>query len=520
MSDRRRVILPVLFLGISAAPTFSTDWTQWCRDSTHNAVSPEKGLPDFQIEEHDDKGKVLKQVRNLAWKAQLGARTVVHPVVADGLVWVCTNARHPNPDDETIKTKDYDGGVLMCFRESDGKLLWKHRTPRLDKDSVNDWVHAALGSAPLIEGDRLWYTNNRSEVVCYDIGPLKKGTGDPLEVWKLSLIDKLGVYPHIPLMQAGFAASVAGYKEWLYVVTHNGVDDSHVTLPAPNAPSLVCLEKKTGKVVWQDNSPGKGIMAIQISSPLAAEINGKAQVIVGQGDGWLRSFEAATGKLIWKCDLNPKNAAPYEIGARSARSYIVATPVLYENRVYIGPGQENEHGDGPGCLYCIDPTKTGDVSRELEDGPGKGKPNPNSAVVWHTLGPFPDGVPSHNHKKNLLDLRDGYLFGRTITACTVHGGLVYASDLAGYFFCFDAKTGKPYWIHDLRAFVYAQPLWVDGKVLITNEDGDIFVFTHGKEKKLLTKMEGEQTMRTGLVFANGTLYVTVENTLYAYRTPK
>ena len=499
-----------------SAPAFAADWPQWGRDNTRNAVSPEKGVPEFQLQLTDDKGKVVKPERGVAWKAELGSRTVVHPVIADGLVWVCTNAREP--EDEKLLQKNWDGGVLMCFRESDGKLLWKLRSPRR-KEGIADWSRAALGSAPLVEGDRLWYTNNRHEVVCLDIGPLKKGTGEPTEVWKLPMIEKLGVFAHLPLMQAGFAASVAGYKDWLYVVTHNGVDENRVQVPEPDAPSLICVGKKSGEVVWKDKSPGKNILQYQISSPLVAEIAGKPQVIVGQGDGWLRSFEAATGKLIWKCDLNPK-AAKYELGGQGDRNSVVATPVLWENRVFIAGGHDIEHFDGPGCLYCIDPTKTGDVSRELDNGPGKGKANPNSAVVWHTLGPFPSGVPNHNSKKNILDQRDGYLFGRTIAACTVHDGLVYAADIGGYFFCFDAKTGKPLWIHDLKSSVWAQPLWVDGKVLVATEDGDVWIFAHGREKKQLAKLETEQTIRPGLVFANRTLYITGERTLFAIRSPK
>src|SRR5262249_54022800 len=136
----------------------------------------------------------------------------------------------------------------------------------------------------------------------------KAGTGDPKQLWKLDTIDKLKVFPHRPLMQLGFVASVAGYKDKLYVVTHNGVDESHVQIPAPDAPSLVCLEKETGNVLWTDKSPGKNILECQISSPLVVEVNGKPQVIVGQGDGWLRAFEAQTGKVIWKCDLSPKEA--------------------------------------------------------------------------------------------------------------------------------------------------------------------------------------------------------------------
>jgi outer membrane protein assembly factor BamB len=243
-------------------------------------------------------------------------------------------------------------------------------------------------------------------------------------------------------------------------------------------------------------------------------------VIVGQGDGWLRSFDAATGKLLWRFDLNPKSAK-WELGGAGTRSGVIATPVLHDGRVYIGPGQDAEHGDGPGCLYCIDPTKTGDVSRELDDGPGKGKPNPDSAAVWHTFGPFAGGVPGHNSKKNILEIRsDGYLFGRTISSCTVHDRLVYAADIAGFFFCFDARTGKPYWIHDLKSQVYGQPLWADGRVLVATEDGDIWVFAHGKDKKQLAKVEGPQPVRPGLVFANQTLYVAGERTLFAIRTPK
>jgi outer membrane protein assembly factor BamB len=494
----------------------AADWPMWGRDATHNAVSPEKNAPiDFQL---------VKAGRNVAWTAELGFRTIIPPVVADGLVWIGTNAR--DPDDEKIPSKDWDGGVLMCFRETDGKLLWKHRTPRLsgpDVDFMEDYTQAALGSVPLVEGDRLWYVNNRTEVVCLDIAPLKKGTGLPAEVWKLDMRKELGVHPYLALMHAGFAASVAGYKDKLYAVTHNGVDETRLNVPKHEAPSLVCLEKTTGKVLWKDNSPGKNIIDYQVSSPLVVEINGKPQAIVGQGDGWLRSFDANTGKLIWKCDLNPKDSV-YELGGQGTRSYVVATPILYDNRVYIATGQDPEHYTGVAALYCIDPTKEGDVSRELEIAPKKGKPNPNSAVLWYTPPAVPDDAPrilvGVMKKRDLLrECRDFY-YGRTIASCTARDGLVYAAELAGLVFCFDARTGTAYWVEDLKDSVWGQPLWVDGKVYVGTEGGDVFVFAHGKEKKQLAKIETNSRVRPGFVFANGTLYVTAEATLYAIRNPK
>jgi hypothetical protein len=154
-------------------PAAAADWPQWNGGPTRNAVSPEKNPPtDFQLPITEDE-KVVKPARGVAWTAELGDWTVIPPVVADGLVWAGTGARFP---DEKLKDKEWEGGVLKCFRESDGKLLWEHRTPRLSGKGVS-WgeaqPHAALGSAPLVEGDRLWLVNNRHEVVCFDIAPLK-----------------------------------------------------------------------------------------------------------------------------------------------------------------------------------------------------------------------------------------------------------------------------------------------------------------------------------------------------------
>ena len=76
----------------------------------------------------------------------------------------------------------------------------------------------------------------------------------------------------------------------LFVNTSNGVDEGHINLPAPAAPSFVCLDKNTGKVMWTDNSPGTNVLHGQWSSPAYAVLGGVPQVIFGGGDGWLYSF--------------------------------------------------------------------------------------------------------------------------------------------------------------------------------------------------------------------------------------
>jgi outer membrane protein assembly factor BamB len=498
------------------------DWPQWGRDDTHNAVSPERNVSlDFAFDVKDDDGKAKSGSKNIAWAAELGTRTVIPPVISDGLVWCGTNARPP--DNDKVPSKEWDGGILMCFREADGQPLWRHRTPRIPRGTwVEDFSQSSLGSVPYIDGDRLWYMNNRNEVVCFDVAPLKAGTGEPRLVSRYDTRKELGVFAHKPLMSGGMAASVAGDKDRVYVVTHNGVDESHLRVPKPFAPSLICLDKKSGRLLWTDNSPRANIMHVQISSPLVCEVDGRAQVVMAQGDGWVRSFEAETGRLLWKCDLNPKDSV-YELGASGTRNYIVATPVLYNDRIYVPLGEDVEHGAGVGALYCIDPTKDGDVSRELPDGPKKGKPNPNSGVVWYTPEKVPDDAPRIGvgpmKKRDLLRNRDFY-FCRCFGSVTIHDGLLYAADIMGFVYCFDAGTGKLYWVDDTKQQISGQPLLVDGKVLVGNWSGDVFAYAHGKVMKRLAKIESENQIRTGFVYANRTLYVTSDKTLYAIRTPR
>jgi outer membrane protein assembly factor BamB len=213
---------------------------------------------------------------------------------------------------------------------------------------------------------------------------------------------------------------------------------------------------------------------------------------------------------VWKFDANPKTSV-YKLGARGTRSDFVATPVVHDNKLYIGVGQDPEHVDGVGHLWCIDLTKTGDISPEVvtKDDPNpekrQAKANPNSGVVWHYGGPEPNPAAAG---------RD-FIFGRTISTCAVHDGLCYACDLIGFFTCLDAKTGKKLWEHDLKSEIWGSPYYVDGKVMIGTSDGDVWVFKPGREKAEPKKVDMGKAVKTTPVAAGGVLYVMTEAHLYA-----
>jgi outer membrane protein assembly factor BamB len=128
------------------------------------------------------------------------------------------------------------------------------------------------------------------------------------------------------------SCSLTCFGDQCFVITGNGVDDNHIDIPSPNAPSFICLDKNTGKLLWTDKSPGLNILHGQWSSPCVFEHNGQAQVIMGGGDGWVYSFDPAGdgkggAKLLWKFDGNPKESI-YLLGGRATRNHIIGTPVL------------------------------------------------------------------------------------------------------------------------------------------------------------------------------------------------
>ncbi|MFO0967906.1 MAG: PQQ-binding-like beta-propeller repeat protein [Gemmataceae bacterium] len=511
----------------------SDNWHMFGGTPARNFVNlTAKGLPvEWSVEAGD--------LKNTVWSADLGSKAYGGPIVFDGRVFIGTNNQKPRDkkwmqdevkDGKKVLGKDgkprrvpIDLGIIMAFDQKKGDFLYQIVFEKLKAGRVNDWPEEGICSTPYVDGDRMYFVSNRCEVVCADT---KTGKAE----WKLDMIDKLGVFPH---NIAVCSPLIVG--DYLWVVTANGVDEGHINVPAPKAPSFIKLNKKDGKVLWQYNGPtirltekgeeegffkrlidrGELIQHGQWSNPAYGVAGGQKQVIFPGGDGWIYSFDPDTDKLLWKFDCNPKDAQ-YHLSAKGTRNDFIATPVVYKERVYIGVGQDPEHETNVGHLWCIDMNKRGDVSPDLVTDaavfPPKTKPNPNSAKVWH-YGGFTTPEDKAKLKRN-------YYFGRTMSTCAIKDDVLYVGELLGYIHCLDANTGKVFWTHDTGGPLWSSPYYADNKVYIGNDAGTVLVFAHGKTKKILQENDMGGRVRATPVAVGDTLYVMTENRLWALRNKK
>jgi outer membrane protein assembly factor BamB len=519
---------------------------QWGINSARNNVAVGHNIPtewkvgkfNLRTGEWDPKGS-----KNIKWVAKLGSQSYGNPVVADGKAFVGTNnyggwlSRYPS---------NVDLGCLLAFDLKDGKFLWQHSSEKLPTGRVHDWPQQGICSAPLVEGDRLWFVTSRGEVRCLDTEGFHDGENDgpykdeeftsPDEadvIWVYDMMKEMGISQHNMC-----SCSLTDAGNLLFVNTSNGVDVEHNYIPAPDAPSFFVMDKNTAKVLWTDKSPGLNILHGQWSSPTYGVLGGVPQLLFAGGDGWLYSFAPegdgkGNAKLLWKFDANPKTAF-YTVSGKATRNHIIATPVIYDGLVYVAVGEDPEHGEGIGHLWCVDPTKRGDVSPELafnskdptkpippkrlqavvEEEGDFARPNPNSAVVWHYANEDTNGDGKIDFEETMH---------RTVGTVAIKDDILYIADFSGLFHCLNAKTGKVNWVYDMLAAAWGSPLIVDGKVYVGDEDGDVAIFRHSADPKVAmddgTPALGEINMGNSVystpIVADNVLYIANRTHLFA-----
>ncbi|MHB1035851.1 MAG: PQQ-like beta-propeller repeat protein [Pirellulales bacterium] len=476
----------------------SASQVRWGGASNSNMVSAAKKLPA-------DPGSVEP-----LWKLRLGSHQYSIPTIDRGRIYTAT-------DDAGVSRPGVEstgGGLVTCVDQATAKLIWQLPVPRYFEGVTPpyhfDQWKCGVCSGPLVDGNRVYVIGSRGEVLCLDRegqangndGPfqdelayfgLAKSPGAKLEptdgdiIWSYNLIRELDVVLHdvcgsTLLMQGDF----------LYACTSNGIDDRHDKVPKPLAPSLIVLDKKTGRLVAKDDERvGQRMFHCNWSSPALGEVNGQTLVFFGAGDGVLYAFQppkasegaaVQTLKKVWSCDCNPpsyrtRDGKPLPYSTHSSNrvdgpSEIIGSPVFHAGRVYVAIGQSPIHGVGNGSLSCIDAAT------------GK--------KLWSS---------------EKVD--------RTTATPSIADGLLYIPDYTGNLHCLDAQTGEQYWVHPLGAKTWcASALVADGKVYAATDAKVLWTLKAAKEKQVLSKAR-LQSVATTPTAADGVLYVPTQREVIA-----
>lgn len=421
--------------------------------------------------------------RNIAWSVEVGKETFGRPVVSGDMVYIGTdNGRQMNPAIED------ECGVLMALRATDGEFVWQDLAPRV-KRGLGEFLLPSTTSAPYVDGDRLYYVTAEAQLRCLDTQGFGDGQNDgPYRderfgdngsadiVWELDLCARLGVFPH-----EACNSEVLPIGDLLMISTSNGQNEGHTRVPSPRAPSLIAVNKRSGEVVWRAIGAGANVLHGQWCSPSAANVNGRMQVLHGGGDGWLRAYDAAPGREIWRFDGNPKDARWLPRPGVFSRSPIVASPVFADGKVFIAMGQDPSHGNGPSLLHAISPNGQGDVTQ--------------SRRIW-TCNEV----------------------GRVVGSVIVKDGLLYVGDVGGTVYCVDAASGAVVWKHKTNGAIWGSLLLAGGRLYVGNVGGDMMVFRAGRQKELLSRIEMDAPLYSRPALVGDVMYLATGKRLYQIRT--
>ena len=218
-----RVRLAWLLAWLCLAPLgglHAADWPQWGGTLSKNMVSAERHLPESFVPGEkgaQGEGILLSTTKNVRWAARLGNFSCGTPAVAGGKVFVGGMAERQ--------------GVLKCFDETTGKLLWQWMRPcrsDLKADAMNFRLFPkSLGvcSTPAVDGDRLYFVDQNCVVECLDVHGQPPAPGEAVGAAKVVWAFDMYADPAVgsrPSDASNGSPLIDG--DLLYVPTANGVD--------------------------------------------------------------------------------------------------------------------------------------------------------------------------------------------------------------------------------------------------------------------------------------------------------
>ena len=222
---------------------------------------------------------------------------------------------------------------------------------------------------------------------------------------------------------------------------------------------LLALNADTGETVWKTERqelPSWG-------TPTVVDTSAGPELVTNASN-FVRGYDPRTGRELWRLGGSSKITAP--------------TPVFADGLHIITSGRAPERP-----IFAVRPGRRGDLTL------------PSGAIAWSKIG------------------RGSYM-----PTPLAYRGLLYVLANNGVFDAYDVVTGKEIYRQRLPLVgsgYSASPVAADGKIYLSNEDGDILVIAAGPAfAHLQTNSMGETLMATPAL-ARGVMYVRGASTLFA-----
>jgi outer membrane protein assembly factor BamB len=403
--------------------------------------------------------------KNIAWKVRIPGYGWSCPVVWGDRVFVTTavsdKQRRPGggggggepPPDAVFRWE------VHCLDRATGKTLW-HQVAAERKPAVGTHLSNTYATeTPVTDGERVYACFGNVGLFCYDV------SGRP--VWGKDL----GAYRMFGSWGASSSPVLDGDR--LFVQCDN-----------QERSFLLALDTRTGRELWRVRRSGGSTW----STPVVWRNVRRIEVVL-MGDRHVRSYDPATGQVLWELATAAGVAQGVPPGVKPAAGGCKSTPVATREMIYAGmatkvPGQQL------GPMWAVRAGATGDVT------PKSGETS-NEHVAW-----FRSDAGPH------------------FASAVAHGGLLYVfPPHDGVLRCFDARTGADVYqkrltgARDFKASPWAE----GGKIFGTDVNGVTFVVKAGREFRLLGKSALEETCWSSPAPARGALFLRGVEHLYCIK---
>ena len=320
--------------------------------------------------------------------------------------------------------------MFYAFNADSGDLLWKqtYKHPHKEGEELDIYEDTGCAASTMVtDGKRVYAIFATGDLYALDF----EGT----KVWEKHF--------GIPDSGYGYAASLAMYRNLLLIQFDQGEDDDDKSV-------LYALNGKSGKVVWQKKRPVAGSW----TSPIVIQTDKNEQIITCS-DPLVISYDAATGKELWRADIMGSDVAP--------------SPIYANGLVFVVQPYDN--------LFAIRPDGKGDITK--------------THIVWTAE----DGIPD-------------------IASPVSNGELIFLLDTGGYITCYETRTGKKVWEDDLGEEFQSSPSVVGEQLYLLSRKGVMHIIKAGREFVKISQSPLGEPSTCSPAFGDGRIYIRGEKHLF------